>query len=159
MKHAQRTEKYIRLIFNSYISDGDFFKSPWVLQTRNNFFLEIFKDKRRCALCTNAHYTTLNTVCGFRYYQICFYICMCMYMHVDFDIIKFASTYMCMYMNVDFDNIIFVSTDIYVCGFRYDQIRFYIYMCMCMYVDFDIIKFVSTYTICICVYTCMWISI
>jgi hypothetical protein len=25
MKHAQRTEKYIRLIFNSYISDGDFF--------------------------------------------------------------------------------------------------------------------------------------
>ena len=80
-------------------------------------------------------------------------------MHVDFDIIKFASTYMCMYMNVDFDNIIFVSTDIYVCGFRYDQIRFYIYMCMCMYVDFDIIKFVSTYTICICVYTCMWISI
>ena len=41
MKHAQRTEKYIRLIFNSYISDGD-------------FFLEIFK--------ANAHYTTLNTV-------------------------------------------------------------------------------------------------
>jgi len=25
MKHAQRTEKYIRLIFNSYISDGGFF--------------------------------------------------------------------------------------------------------------------------------------
>jgi hypothetical protein len=25
MKHAQRTEKYIRLIFNSYISDDDFF--------------------------------------------------------------------------------------------------------------------------------------
>ena len=25
MKHAQRTEKYIRLIFNSYISDSDFF--------------------------------------------------------------------------------------------------------------------------------------
>ena len=24
MKHAQRTEKYIRLIYNSYISDGDF---------------------------------------------------------------------------------------------------------------------------------------
>ena len=26
MKHAQRTEKYIRLIFNSYISDDDFFQ-------------------------------------------------------------------------------------------------------------------------------------
>ena len=32
MKHAQRTEKYIRLIFNSYISDGDIFKSPCALQ-------------------------------------------------------------------------------------------------------------------------------
>jgi len=31
MKHAQRTEKYIRLIFNSYISDSDFFKSPCAL--------------------------------------------------------------------------------------------------------------------------------
>jgi uncharacterized membrane protein len=25
-------------------------------------FLEIFKVKRGCALCTNVHYTTLNTV-------------------------------------------------------------------------------------------------
>ena len=25
MKHAQRTEKYIRLIFKSFISEGDFF--------------------------------------------------------------------------------------------------------------------------------------
>ena len=64
MKHAQRTEKYIRLIFNSYISDGDFLKSPCALQTRTSFFLEIFKAKRGCALCTNAHYSTLNTVCG-----------------------------------------------------------------------------------------------
>ena len=62
MKHAQRTEKYIRLIFNSYISDGNFFKSPCALQTRTSFFLEIFKAKRGCALCTNVHYTTLNTV-------------------------------------------------------------------------------------------------
>ena len=62
MKHAQRTEKYIRLIFNSYISEGDFFKSPCALLTRTNFFLEIFKAKRGCALCNNAHYTTLNTV-------------------------------------------------------------------------------------------------
>ena len=27
-----------------------------------SFFLEIFKAKRGCALCTNVHYTTLNTV-------------------------------------------------------------------------------------------------
>ena len=26
MKHAQMTEKYIRLVFNSYISDDDIFK-------------------------------------------------------------------------------------------------------------------------------------
>jgi len=31
MKHAQRTEKYIRLIFNSYIFDVNFFKSPCAL--------------------------------------------------------------------------------------------------------------------------------
>ena len=62
MKHAQRTEKYKRLIFNSYISDDDFFKSPYALHTRTIFFLEIFKAKRGCALCTNAHYETLNTV-------------------------------------------------------------------------------------------------
>ena len=64
MKHAQRTEKYIRLIFNSYISD-------------TSFFLEIFKAKRGCALCTNAHYVTLNTVlCTFglteSYFLLCF---------------------------------------------------------------------------------------
>jgi len=34
MKHAQRTEKYIRLIFNSYISDDDFFwKSMRIIDT------------------------------------------------------------------------------------------------------------------------------
>ena len=38
-----------------------FFKSMCIIDT-NYFFLEIFKAKRGCALCTNAHYTTLNTV-------------------------------------------------------------------------------------------------
>ena len=38
MKYAQRTEKYIRLIFNSYISDGDFFKSPLRIIDTNYFF-------------------------------------------------------------------------------------------------------------------------
>jgi len=34
MKHAQRTEKYIRLILNSYISDSDFFlKSMHIIDT------------------------------------------------------------------------------------------------------------------------------
>ena len=62
MKHAQGTEKYIRLIFNSNISEADFFLNPCALQSRTIFFLEIFKAKRGCTLCTNAHYTTLNTV-------------------------------------------------------------------------------------------------
>jgi hypothetical protein len=34
MKHAQRTEKYLRLIFNSYISDDDLFqKSMRIIDT------------------------------------------------------------------------------------------------------------------------------
>jgi hypothetical protein len=79
----------------------------------------------------------------------------CMYMYVDFDIIKCRlCIYMCIYMDVDFDIIKFFSTYIYmyvhVCGFRYYQICFYIYMSMYIHVDFDIIKFVSTY-ICICI--------
>jgi hypothetical protein len=44
MKHAQRIEKYIRLIFNSYISDDDFFQNSM------------------CIIDTNVHYATLNTV-------------------------------------------------------------------------------------------------
>ena len=51
MKHAQRTEKYRRLIFNSYISDDDFFQKSMRIIDTNYFFLEIFKAKRGCALC------------------------------------------------------------------------------------------------------------
>ena len=51
MKHAQKTEKYIRLIFNSYISDDDFFQKSIRIIDTNSFFLEIFKAKRGCALC------------------------------------------------------------------------------------------------------------
>jgi hypothetical protein len=47
MKHAQRTEKYIRLIFNSYISDDNFFQKSMRIIDKNP-----------------AHYTTLNTVSG-----------------------------------------------------------------------------------------------
>jgi hypothetical protein len=57
MKHAQRTEKYIRLIINSYISDGDFFlKSMRIIDT-NNFFSGDFQGQEgvpimhQCALC------------------------------------------------------------------------------------------------------------
>jgi hypothetical protein len=49
VKHSQRTEKYIRLTFNSYISEDD-------------FFLEIFKASRGFPFCTNAPYATLMTV-------------------------------------------------------------------------------------------------
>ena len=55
-------------------------------------------------------------VCGFRYYEIPFYIYKHMHMYLDFDIIKCRYfRYMCMYMHVDFDIIKFVSTDICVC--------------------------------------------
>jgi hypothetical protein len=50
--------------------------------------------------------------------------------HMDFDIIKFVSTYIYVY--------------VHVCGFRYYQICFYIYMHMYMNVDFDNIILVST---------------
>ena len=38
MKHAQRTEKYIRLIFNSYISDDIFFQKSMRIIDTNYFF-------------------------------------------------------------------------------------------------------------------------
>ena len=60
MKHAQRTEKYLRLIFNSYISDGDFFlKSMHIIDT-NYFFSGDFQGQ--CALC-NPNDGTLSYVC------------------------------------------------------------------------------------------------
>ena len=56
MKHAQRTEKYIRLIFNSYISDDDFFQNSMrIIDT--NFFSGDFQGQEgvrimhQCALC------------------------------------------------------------------------------------------------------------
>ena len=63
MKHAQRTEKYIRLIFNSYISDDDFFQKSMRIIDTNYFFSGDFQGQEGCALCTNVHYATLNTVC------------------------------------------------------------------------------------------------
>ena len=99
-------------------------------------------------------------VCGFRYYQIRFYIYMCIYMYVDFDIIKFVSTYICLctYMWISILSNLFLHIYVYLheCGIRYYHIGFHSYISMYMYVDFDIIKFVST-NICGC--TCMWISI
>ena len=55
MKHAQRTEKYIRLIFNSYISDDDFFQKFMRIIDTNKFFSGDFQGQ-------GAHYATLNTV-------------------------------------------------------------------------------------------------
>ena len=53
MKHAQRTEKYIRLIFNSYISDDDFFQK--FMRIIDTVFFWRFSRPR-------GHYATLNTV-------------------------------------------------------------------------------------------------
>ena len=62
MKHAQRTEKYIRLIFNSYFSDYDFFLKVHAHYRHELVFSADFQGQEECALCTNAHYATLNTV-------------------------------------------------------------------------------------------------
>jgi hypothetical protein len=57
MKHAQMTEKYIRLIFNSYISDDDFFQKSMRIIDTNYFFSGDFQDQEgvrimhQCALC------------------------------------------------------------------------------------------------------------
>ena len=55
MKHAQRTEKYIRLIFNSYISDDDFFQKSMCY-----FFSGDFQGQEGGG--GGVHYATLNTV-------------------------------------------------------------------------------------------------
>ena len=64
MKHAQKTEKYIRLIFNSYISDGDFFFKVHAHYRHKLVFSGDFQGQEGvgCALYTNAHYATLNMV-------------------------------------------------------------------------------------------------
>ena len=57
MKRAQRTEKYIRLIFNSYISDHDFFQKSMRIIDMNYFFSGDFQGQEgvrimhQCALC------------------------------------------------------------------------------------------------------------
>jgi hypothetical protein len=54
MKHAQRTKKYIRLIFNSYISDDNFFQKSMRIIDTNYFFSGDFQGQE--------DYATLNTV-------------------------------------------------------------------------------------------------
>ena len=57
MKHAQRTEKYIPLIFNSYISDDDFFQKSMRIIDTNYYFSGDFQAQEgvrimhQCALC------------------------------------------------------------------------------------------------------------
>ena len=57
MKHAQRTEKYIRLIFNSCISDDDFFEKFMRIIDTNWFFSGNFQGQEavrimhQCVLC------------------------------------------------------------------------------------------------------------
>jgi hypothetical protein len=57
MKHAQRTESYIRLIFNSYISDDDFFQKSMRIIDTNYFFSGDVQGQEgvciihQCALC------------------------------------------------------------------------------------------------------------
>ena len=56
MKHAQRTEKYMRLIFNSYISKAIFLKVHVHYRHDLVFFWKFSRPRG------GAHYTTLNTV-------------------------------------------------------------------------------------------------
>ena len=58
MKNAQITEKYIRLTFNSYISDDDFFSSKVYAHYRHElaFFLRFSRPRR------GAPYPTVITV-------------------------------------------------------------------------------------------------
>ena len=51
MNHAQRTEKYIRLTFNSYFSDDDFFQKSMRIIDTNQFFSGNFQGQEGCALC------------------------------------------------------------------------------------------------------------
>jgi hypothetical protein len=57
MEHAQRTEKYIRLIFNSYISNNDFFSKVHVHYRHELVFSWRFSRPRG-----GAHYATVITV-------------------------------------------------------------------------------------------------
>ena len=67
MKHAQRTEKYIRLIFNSYISNGDFFLQVHVHYRHELVFSGDFQGQEgvcimhQCTLCNpndGKHFST-----------------------------------------------------------------------------------------------------
>jgi hypothetical protein len=72
MKHAQRTEKYIRLIFNSFISDDDFCQKSMRIIDTNYFFSGDFQGQEgvrimhQCALC-NPKYGTLYYIMGYGY--------------------------------------------------------------------------------------------
>ena len=57
MKNAQITEKYIRLIFNSYISDDDIFSKVYAHYRHELAFFLRFSIPRR-----GAHYATAMTV-------------------------------------------------------------------------------------------------
>jgi hypothetical protein len=66
MKHAQTNEKYIRLIFNSYISDDDFCQKSMRIIDTNYFFSGDFEGQERvrimhqCALCNPKYGNTLS---------------------------------------------------------------------------------------------------
>ena len=63
MKHAQRTEKYLRLIFNSYISDDDLFQKSTRIIENELIFSGDFQGQdgvrimHQCTLC-NPKYGT-----------------------------------------------------------------------------------------------------
>ena len=62
MKHAQRTEKYIRLIFNSYISDDDFFLEVHALYGHELVFFRRFSKPRGGAHYAPMRISNPNTV-------------------------------------------------------------------------------------------------
>ena len=79
MKHAQRTEKYIRLIFNSYISDDNFFQKSMCIIDTNQFFSGDFQGQEgvrimhQCALCNPKYGRFWN--CSDRVVFFLFFFC------------------------------------------------------------------------------------
>jgi hypothetical protein len=83
MEHAQRTEKYIRLVFNSYISNNDFFLKSMLIKDTNYFFPGDFQGQERvrimhqCALCNgnNGIFNSNKPILIGVFFVLFFYIC------------------------------------------------------------------------------------
>ena len=91
MKHAQGTEKYIRLIFNSYISDDDFFSKVHAHYRHELVFSGDFQGQEgvrimhQCALC-NPKYGITFTKFKQNIYKIIFPLIHTFSVHINIQI-------------------------------------------------------------------------